>query len=220
MGGNESRRICFDSLNNNMNNEIEIRTYTLPEVELRADTDSGKFVGYAALYNTLSQDLGGFREKIRSGAFERTLKDESIDTIANVDHSTNVSDLLGRSSDGTLELRSDKKGLRVEIDPPQTQTAKDVQTLLGDSRHLEMSFAFRAIEEDIDEKDGVVQRELIDLDLYDVAIVTRGAYSDTSIAMRTIELFQEGRQSKEEETPAEKPALNRAKNKIKILKRK
>ena len=44
------------------------------EIELRSEAD-GKITlrGYAAVFNSLSQDLGGFVEIIRPGAFTRTL---------------------------------------------------------------------------------------------------------------------------------------------------
>ena len=46
--------------------EKEIRTWRLEEIEVReADADGPLIVGYAAVFNQLSENLGGFRERIR-----------------------------------------------------------------------------------------------------------------------------------------------------------
>src|SRR5689334_491651 len=110
-------------------------------IELRAggDAKSPRLVGHAAVYNSPSQDLGGFIEIVRPGAFTRTLKSER-DPIALVQHMPHM--VLGRRSAGTLKLQEDARGLAFDITMPPTQAATDliVSVQRGDVRGA--SFAF------------------------------------------------------------------------------
>ena len=87
-------------------------------IEQRADGAGDKLVGYAAVFNSPSQDLGGFREQIAPGAFSQAIA-EGADVRALWNHDN--SQVLGRTSAGTLSLAEDDRGLRVEIDLPDTQ---------------------------------------------------------------------------------------------------
>ncbi|NIP32641.1 HK97 family phage prohead protease, partial [candidate division KSB1 bacterium] len=68
------------------------------------------------VFNQLSHDLGGFREKIEKGAFHESLENPKHDVAALFNHDPNL--ILGRKSAKTLEMREDQKGLAVTIDPP------------------------------------------------------------------------------------------------------
>jgi HK97 family phage prohead protease len=81
-----------------------------------------KIVGYAAVFNARSANLGGFREEIAPGAFTDALA-ANEEVLALVEHSPEK--ILGRRSMGTLTLAQDDKGLRVEIDPPNTTVGND-----------------------------------------------------------------------------------------------
>src|SRR3954452_17343861 len=97
----------------------ERRTLAAP-LEYRAASEGSKspgtISGYAALFDSLSVDLGGFREQIMKGAFARALQQCDIRALRN--HSPEA--LLGRRSSGTLRLEEDDKGLRFEVDLPDT----------------------------------------------------------------------------------------------------
>lgn len=154
-----------------------------PRSEFRADDDD-VLRGYAAVFGEEVEIFPGFREKIRRGAFKKTLK-ESPDIRALWNHDTNF--VLARTVNGTLKLKEDAHGLAVEIHPPETQWAKDdIETIRrGDVN--QMSFAFRVVksrwlDEGGDDEDDIV-RELLEVRLYEVSPVTFPAYPTTEIAL-------------------------------------
>ncbi len=142
--------------------------------------------GYAAVYNQLSVDFGGWREIIRPGAFTATLA-MGPDVRALVNHESGLS-TIGRTRNGTLRLAEDATGLRVEIEPPDTQAGRDVVTLVGRGDLNQMSFAFFTRRDNWLETGEYVLRELNEVDINDgdVAVVTYPAYPQTSIALRSL----------------------------------
>ena len=135
--------------------------------------------GHAAVFNSLSLDLGGFKEKIAPGAFSNTLDD---DVRALLNHNWDV--LFGRTTAGTLRLAEDRIGLAFEIDPPGTQVARDTVALIERGDLTSMSFGFIAGEDLWEKVGGEVIRTLITIDtLYDVSVVTMPAYPQTDIAV-------------------------------------
>lgn len=169
----------------------------LPVTELRVIKDDGglRFDGYAAVFNKLSEDLGGFREKIKKGAFKDAIK--ISDTRALFNHDSNF--VLGRKSSGTLKLEEDNKGLHIEIDPPDTQWTRDLATSVQREDINQMSFGFWIEEEKWDEKDenNIVRTIIKVKELPDISIVTYPAYPDTTIALRS-----KGKWEAEKEKPA------------------
>lgn len=152
--------------------------------ELRESGTFPKIVGYAAVFNVLSEPLFmGVREKIRPGAFARALS-EGQDVRGLVDHKPAM--ILGRTKAGTLRLSEDQHGLRYEIDPPDTQLGRDTIVSLRRKDLDQSSFGFRVKEEEYNIKDDVVTRELLDVDLFDVSVVTYPAYTQTSVAVRSL----------------------------------
>lgn len=163
--------------------EIERRTMT--GVEIRAeDGKPTKIVGYAAVFSSLSEELYGFREMVMPGAFDRALK-EKHDVRALVNHDENQ--ILGRTKAGTLKLSVDKRGLKAEIEPPDTQAARDAVTSVKRGDLDGMSFAFRTLTDAWRTQDGEQIRELLDLELVDVSVVAFPAYPATTVSARALE---------------------------------
>jgi uncharacterized protein len=92
--------------------------------ELRATDKPHRLVGLAAVYDSPSQDLGGFVEVIRKGAFTRSLQSNVRDPIALVGHQAEK--VIGRVSAGTLNLTDDSAGLRFEVTLPDTSAGRDL----------------------------------------------------------------------------------------------
>lgn len=157
------------------------RRYTRGDVELRAEADVPRMAGYAAKSNKLSQDLGGFVERIAPGAFRKTIGEADVKALFN--HDANL--LLGRTKSGTLRLDEDEVGLRYEVDLPDTTLGRDLSVLLARGDVSQSSFAFRVVKDDweVDEQDRPV-RTLVEVKLFDVSPVTYPAYLDTEASMR------------------------------------
>ena len=166
----------------------EERVFTLDQVEVR-DGEPGKparIVGHAAVFNSWSEDLGGYRERIAPGAFRKTVQESDIRALWN--HDPNF--VLGRTKSSTLSLHEDKKGLLIEITPPDTQLVRDL--VLEPMRRGDVdqaSFAFRAIAEEMSagpNRAGLYERTLQEMQLFDVSPVTFPVYSQTDMAVRSI----------------------------------
>ena len=169
---------------------IESRVIPLDDIELRVtDGDKPKIIGYAAKYSKWSVDLGGFKEKIRPGAFDEVLKaDPDVRALKN--HDPNL--MLGRTKSHTLSLNSNTVGLQFEIDPPDTSTGRDIIEEIRRKDIDGCSFSFRTAEDDWkNNEDGTVERTIIKIGaLYDVGPVTYPAYPDTTVAARSLEQFR------------------------------
>ena len=160
---------------------IEIRTFS--GFELRTDDgEKPKLVGYAALFNELSEPLGGFREKIKRGAFKKTLETDDIRMLFN--HDPNY--VLGRTGNDTLVLEEKTKGLYFEVTPPETSWAKDLIVSVKRGDLHQNSFGFYTIKDLWDNSDpNNVIRTLVEVQLFDTSIVTFPAYPKTSVKVRS-----------------------------------
>ncbi len=150
------------------------------DMELRVDdTEEGGITGYAAVFNKWSVDMGWFRERIKKGAFNKTIK-ENDDVRALINHDPNL--IIGRTKNKTLELWEDKKGLGFNVKLPDTTYANDLKESISRGDITQNSFGFKAIQDDW-EKDGN-SRTLLEVKLFDISPVTFPAYLQTSVKLR------------------------------------
>lgn len=172
------------------------------QVEKRAEGEAAGrpvIVGYAAVYNELSLPIERtFRERIAPGTFTSALA-RNPDVRALIEH--DPSRVLGRTKSGTLRLTNNAKGLRVEIDPPDTTAGRDIVESIRRGDVDQMSFAFRTVgdswaDEIIDGERWPV-RTLNDLELEDVSIAARGVYPQTEagVGLRSAHAFAASRKS-------------------------
>ncbi len=167
--------------------EIEYRTFGVEELRAEhPDGDAPKIVGHAAVFNSPSEDLGGFTEVIARGAFKESIKSDDIRGLFN--HDPNF--VLGRNGAGTLRLKEDRDGLLVEIDPPDTQWAKDLMVSINRGDITQMSFGFRTIDDEWSTVDGGQRRKLKKAQLSDVSPVTFPAFAKTDVALRSLDAWQ------------------------------
>lgn len=163
---------------------IETR-YTAGVVELRAKGAAGqKAGGYAIVWERLSQNLGGFVERVHADAANKSLAD-GVDVLARYNHDSNL--LLGRTSSGTLVLTRDDTGLEYEVDLPDTSTGRDLAVLMGRGDVRNSSFAMRVMEDEWSlTEQGFPLRTIVDLHLVDVAPVNSPAYLDATSGLRSL----------------------------------
>ena len=143
-----------------------------------------KIRGVASVFNSESRDLGGFTEVIDRHAFDDALE-AGPDVTCLWNH--NSDDLLGRTSSGTLRLWTEDDGLHYEVDPPNTTLGNDMRELLKRGDVNGSSFAFTVDDKDQtweDRDDGSTLRTIKKVSgLFDVSLVTQGAYDDASVAL-------------------------------------
>lgn len=153
-------------------------------VELRAGRSGTRTIGgYAAKFNRLSQNLGGFVEQIDPAFFNGSRGNGWPDVIARYNHDPNM--VLGTTNAGTLRLNLDTVGLLYEADLPSSRA--DVYELVDRGDVRQSSFAFIAHEDDWGLTDqGFPLRTLIAGRLIDVAPVNTPAYVDTSVGLRSL----------------------------------
>lgn len=152
-------------------------------VELRAngDSESPTITGYAVVFDSLSENLGGFRERVKRGAFSQSLEDnDEVHALFNHDDDR----ILGRRGSGTLRLWEDDHGLRIEIDPPNTTDGNDVVELLRRGDLVSMSFGFFDVSDSWAMEGGEDIRTIQSARLFDVSVVTNPAYKATSVGIR------------------------------------
>ena len=173
-----------------MTEKIETRRLTVNDFEVRQGPagDGMSFSGYAAVFNSDSEPLP-FIERIIPGAFRKSLKSRNnIRMYLNHDSSM----LLATSRAKTLRLMEDERGLKVEADLPDTTIGRDLSTLIQRGDVDSMSFGFSVPPKGDSWSDDGSVRELKEVRLYEVSVVTGfPAYQATSASVRSLDMLAE-----------------------------
>lgn len=167
------------------------------------DTRGNRVVGYAAVYGPLSDDLGGFRERIAPGAFTDVLS-ATPDVRALLNHDPDQ--ILGRTKSGTLRLEDDQRGLRFELDLPESPIGQNVREAVKRGDLDGASFRFKVGGESWSE--GVRTVETVK-ELQDVSLATTPAYPAASVELRNRQ-EPEGESIMTEETAVVEEATDEA----------
>ncbi len=157
----------------------EVRTNSV-DFEVRAEGDGMSFTGYASVFNSPSEDLGGFIEYVAPGAFRRSLQSRNeVKLLWNHDAGEPLASLRG----GTMQLVEDDRGLKVTAQLPNTTRGRDVAELLRTKVIDSMSFGFNVIK-DSWSADGKT-RTLESVRLFEASIVSFAAYPATTATVRS-----------------------------------
>lgn len=157
----------------------EKRSIAYSNLELRAESDGNTIVGYAAIWDSPSEPMP-FIEYVKRGAFSKTLND-GADVRLLVDHEGVP---LARTKSGTMTLVEDERGLRMEakLDPMNPDAAR-IMSAMKRGDLSQMSFAFRTVKDNWNNDRSV--RELREVQLFDVSVVTFPAYEETVAELRS-----------------------------------
>ena len=194
-----------------LNEIVEQRAY---DGELKAAVEGRTVEGYASVFNSMSEDLGGFREIILPGAFSEVL-DNDVRALYN--HDSNY--LLARTTSGTLELKEDDKGLYYRFEMPNTSYGNDMLELFRRGDLSQSSFGF-TVEKDswrMEEGQHVRYIERVG-SLFDVSPVVYPAYTAASSGLRSAEPQGESAAEVARETPTEELNFNLHNALIKLAK--
>ena len=168
--------------------------------EIRANAESRNVDGYAMVFNSLSEDLGGFREQIMPEAVDGVIERSDVMAVLNHDTSRGI---LARSryGSGSLSLEADEKGLRYTFDAPHTALGDECLEYLRRGDITQSSFAFCVAEDSWEKQgDGTYIRTIKKFErLFDVSPVFTPAYAETSVSCRSFDEFKAEEARVEEE---------------------
>jgi len=175
-----------------MTDTVETRRVQFSEFEIRSttgdDSDYMSFRGYAAVFNSPSQPLP-FTEMVMPGAFKKSLRSRN-NVRMYLNHDSSM--LLATTRAGTLRLEEDSKGLLVDADLPPTTVGRDLSILMQRGDVDSMSFGFSVPRGGDKFSDDGATRELREVRLYEVSVVTGfPAYEATSASVRSLDKLAE-----------------------------
>jgi len=168
--------------------DLETRTVTFDDAEVREEGGALRFDGHAAVFNSWSSDLGGFREQIQRGAFRKVLR-QGADVRFLFNHNPDL--VMARSTvkdgPGSLRLSEDSTGLAVEATLVNTPAAANLRELVttGVVSGMSYHFSMRNGGQDTWNAD-YTERSVVQFGgLHDVGPVTYPAYPATDASMRS-----------------------------------
>lgn len=195
--------------------EKEIRQL---QIDYRAEAETRTIEGVAIVFNSLSNDLGGFREQIAPEAVEGVIEESDIFFLYN--HTADRG-FLARSKNGKGSLKTEVKedGVHFSFEAPRTALGDEVLEYLRRGDVNQCSFAFSVASDTWDKQaDGTYIRTINKFNkLYDMSLVDTPAYSQTSACARFLEIQEEERIANEkamkeaEERAAQEAAEAKAK---------
>ncbi|KAA0563666.1 HK97 family phage prohead protease [Bacillus sp. CH30_1T] len=168
----------------------ETRIVDITNLQTRDGTGNEPVVisGYAAVFNSKTSIGDFFEEVIAPGAFARTIS-ENGDIRALFNH--NWDHVLGRTRNGTLKVEEDNRGLKFEVELPNTSLARDLAESLRRGDINQCSFGFFATNDTWDYAVEPAVRTLNEIELYEISVVSIPAYEDTEVSLRSKEIDEQ-----------------------------
>lgn len=189
--------------------EFERRAFVMDALKVEQRTDKDKetrrIVGHASVFNRDANIGGWFIESVAPGAFKRAIREDDVRALFN--HDSNI--VLGRNKAGTLKLAEDDVGLAIDIDPPDTQWARDLIVSIERGDIDQMSIGFRVLKQEWDETGDVARRKLLEVELFDVSPVTFPAFVETDVGLRSLEAYRKTLAPKGMTSAAAAPIIQR-----------
>ena len=162
------------SLKVDLMSKLETRV-NVTDFEVRETADGMEFEGYASVFNSRSENLGGFTEFVAPGAFTRSLKSRNdVKLLWNHD----AGQVLGSTRAKSMTLVEDERGLKVTATLPNTSLGRDTAELIRTGIIDSMSFGFNVIKDSWNTEGN--ERTLHSVRLFEVSIVAFPAYAGTA----------------------------------------
>lgn len=174
-----------------LKNKFELRVQDL-DLSTNEGSETLTVSGYVNKTEQLSEVLGSskrFVEKIAKGAFDRAIKNaKEIHFLAEHDNKK----ILASTRNNSLSLREDSQGLFMEATIAPTTYGSDYYQLIKSGILKNLSFGFRTIEESWKQgMNGIHERTIEELELFEVSVVRDPAYSQSTIQARGIDLVED-----------------------------
>ena len=165
-----------------MTKKRELRTIDITNLKTSDAINNKPAVisGYASVFNSKTNISDHFEEVIAPGAFSKALSDGS-DIRALFNH--NWDKVLGRTKNGTLRLSEDDRGLKFEVELPNTSLARDLAESMSRGDINQCSFGFIATDEEWDYSSEPALRIIKEVELFEISVVSIPAYDDTEVAL-------------------------------------
>ena len=157
------------------------------EFRVEKSADGLTLDGYGAVFDQwtdIEDAVGVYRERIAPGAFKRTLGMRM--PILQFDHGSHP--LIGSIPLGRItNLSEDDHGLRVKARLSDNWLVQPVRDAIRDGGITGMSFRFRILDESWERSrnDGMEERTIREVELYEVGPVVFPAYEQTSVGVRS-----------------------------------
>ena len=203
-----------------MNNNTVTRAFNF---EIRAEKDEkhgDHIVGRPIVYDSRT-NIGYFDEIIEKGALDKA---NLRDVRFLVNHNTDMIPLArsrNNNDNSTMQMSIDKKGMeiRVDLDTENNAEAKSLYSAVdrGDLDGMSFMFSVDGDKWDDIESDHPTRTITKISRVLEVSAVTFPAYKATSISARGLDCTLENAQSSLENAKAEARAIERKKQKIRIL---
>ena len=189
----------------------ETRVLPAATQQVRAITgDDGvkRLRGYGVVFDSLSEDLGGFREEIAPTAANRSLDRIAQglwDCTITQNHTPNL--ILGRTSSGTARVGADSVGVWYEVDLPNTTAGNDAYEIASRGDFGGSSFTFSTPKNGAawrTDNDGQRVRRVNEFLLHEQGPVVSPAYLETTVAARSLtEIIEQEKQDRSSEQDEE-----------------
>ncbi|WP_456273623.1 HK97 family phage prohead protease [Bacillus sp. AK031] len=159
-----------------MTKKKEIRTLDITNIKTRNSEDEPlKVSGYAAVFNSRTSIGDYFDEIISPGAFSKSISNGDVRALYN----HNWDKVLGRTKSGTLRLSEDERGLKFEVDLPDTTAGRDLEISMDRGDIDQCSFGFYVTDESWNYNEEPAVRTINEVELYEITILALPAYEDT-----------------------------------------
>ena len=171
----------------------EIRGIGYEDAEVRATGDRA-IEGYGIVFNKWSQDLGGFREMIMPEAINGVIERSDVLALMNHDMSKGV---LARCTygKGSMSLKVTDRGVLYSFSAPKYNLGNELLEGVERGDIRASSFAFTVAKEGetwTQAGDGLYERVITQFDkVYDMSAVYSPAYTDTTVAKRSLDAIKE-----------------------------